>query len=685
MGILSKILGIIQNRYRGNIHLACTYGVVMILLYAFYRARVYLYIQELHPQVHLRGFWEYAALSFHYDSIVIVFSLTAILVILIALDGNKKTKYAALSFFSVLFIFFILFSIDFFRVYQTTFQKNFAGREHFSGLGSIIGSAIAEFSTEFYLLFFILAPFTVIIGELLRRIETDIDIAGYIRSAPKRKRRAAILIIPAVLAFFMLSFALTSPYVPAASFRDRYEKVDAGRFMAMLHEFSMNPVYNLFSGRANGDTAAAGYELLGGLFSFGLNTDSLATELTHGLSNAIPRGKRYNIILYFFESTPYKYYDLKIGNRLLLSNWHRLGKNSLNFRKHFANYPLSANALMSVFTSAYDMNTKDMAIQRYPDIALRTMPEILKDHGYQTCLIHTGNLAYAGQRSFLKNRKIDDIIEYKQLIKLSPYNSDVGWGVDDRAMIGPAIDFMRKHRDSPHLLVLMPVNPHHPYAIPDESFDISSEDMEDFHESMSLWNNYRNSLYYSDACLGMLIDRLERAGLMEDTLLFLFSDHGEAFYQHRMNYNHPLYLYNENVHIPFIIYNKKLFPYPQYFNGITRHIDILPTVLDILGIPGSSEQEGLSILAPHREQMALLHTSWKDDYMGVVDQRWKYIVRTDSGIEELYDLEQDPDEKKNISLKHPDLVNRYRSFVGKARLYKSEYYRRILEKEMPVN
>jgi lipoteichoic acid synthase len=406
----------------------------------------------------------------------------------------------------------------------------------------------------------------------------------------------------------------------------------------------------------------------------------MATGRSYGRLDIIPRPKKYNIILYFFESTPYKYYDIKIGNTYLVGTWHRLEKNSVNFRNHYANYPLSANALMTVLTSAYDMNSKDMVIQKYPDIRLHTLPEILKERGYMTCLIHTGGLGYAGQKRFLMHRKFDEIIEYNQLVKLPPYNRQVGWGVDERAMIGPALEFMKKNPGSPRLLVLMPVNPHHPYAIPDDTFRISHQASDDQNDKKRHWHNYCNSLYYSDASLGMLIDELERAGLMENTLLFLFADHGEAFYQHRMNYNHPLYIYDENVHVPFLIYNKRLINSPEYITCISRHIDILPTILDILGIPGSPEQEGVSLLSPRREQMALLHTSWKDDYTGIVDQQWKYIYRTDNGIEEMYDLYEDPDEKNNIVLKHPDLAERYRSFISGARQYKNEYFRRILAK-----
>jgi arylsulfatase A-like enzyme len=474
---------------------------------------------------------------------------------------------------------------------------------------------------------------------------------------------------------------MTDPAIPADTFKARYKKDQTRKYMSILQEFSMNPVYNLVTGEASISTAGiaetdAGHKP----FSYRLNTDSMLNAIRYRRQGSIPRFKKYNIILYFFESTPYKYYEKKINGNYVIDSWHRLEKNSINFRNHYANYPLSANALISVLASAYDLNSKDMLIQKYPDIKLQTLSEILKGHGYRTCLIHTGGLGYAGQQRFLKNRKIDSVIDYKQLIRVKPYNRQVGWGVDERAMIRPGIEFIKNDAAKPYLLIFMPVNPHHPYAIPDKKFQITGDVPEDVDYRTRNWLNYLNSLHYADASLGLLIRELERESLMDDTLLFLFADHGEAFYQHKMNYNHPLYLYDENVHVPFLIYNKRIFTSPAYYDGVTRHIDILPTILDILGIAQSPEQEGIPILASHREQRALLHTSWKDDYMGVVDGNWKYICRTADQLEELYNLVSDPDETNNLAPQYMNLTLHFRAFIKKARQYKNDYYQRILKK-----
>ncbi len=66
--------------------------------------------------------------------------------------------------------------MEFFRVYETSFQKNYAGKEHFSGLGNVLDSALAEFSFEFYVLFFLLSALVMAMNIALYRWEKKTDI-----------------------------------------------------------------------------------------------------------------------------------------------------------------------------------------------------------------------------------------------------------------------------------------------------------------------------------------------------------------------------------------------------------------------------------------------------------------------------------------------------------------------------
>ncbi|MBN1496257.1 MAG: sulfatase-like hydrolase/transferase [Spirochaetes bacterium] len=658
----------LSERYACCTRLLLFTAILVFLMHLFYRIRIYRYILSLHPDISFQGFTGYLHYSLPHDSMILFWSIAALLLILLPTTGIERLKYIVSGTFSLLFIFFMLFSMEFFRVYQTTFQKDFTGKEHFTGLGNVLDSALAEFSLEFYILLFTLSALSFLAIWLIYRHEEKTGAAPCTATPPGFIARTSV---PAAAVISLLVGIFTGLV--------QSEKSGNSHAAALMHEFAINPLYDLLSCGPSGPEKKSPFHTYWEKhFSFGLNTESIESSRRCERIDSIPRPKKYNIILYFFESTPRKYYDLKVNGRTVLQTWHRLEKNSLSFKRHYANYPLSANALLSVFTSAYDHNSKAMVIQEHPDIGLRTLPEILKSRGYRTCLIHTGDLAYAGQKRFLQKRGFDALIERKQLIGIPPYTQVVGWGIDDRAMIWPATSFIRKDPGKPFFMIFLPVNPHHPYAIPEDVSRILDEPEGNPDGRGSSWHNYLNSLHYADLTLGMLVDELERQGLMHNTLLFLFADHGEAFYQHRMNYNHPLFIYEENIHIPFLVYNRTLFPSTENVDSVSRHIDILPTILDILGIQPSPMREGVSLLSPRREQMALIHTSWKDDYMGIVDRQWKYIRRTDDGLEELYDLDRDPDEKNNMAVTRREIAGRYRYYIMSSRAYRDEYYRRVL-------
>jgi arylsulfatase A-like enzyme len=396
---------------------------------------------------------------------------------------------------------------------------------------------------------------------------------------------------------------------------------------------------------------------------------------------AVRKG-RYNVILYFFESTSWSYYGLEEGGESVLPAMRSLARNGLLLKNHYANYPLSANMLYSVLSSKYSMYGKSMIFHDYYDADVRTIPEILSEAGYATCLIHTGDLLYASRDKFLANRGIDKLILYKDLIKSPGYKGDVGWGADERLMIEPAVEWI-KAQDSPYLLMLAPVNPHHPYAVPDDFPKLVDAGEAGIGEGERNWRNYLNSLHFADAAMGELVARLEAEGLMENTVFVMITDHGEAFYQHRGNYNHPLFIYEENVHVPAIVYSKALFPSGLETASITRHIDILPSVLDLLGIEDGVPRDGESIFSRSREKMAVVHTSWNDELMGVRDGRWKYILRVKDSREELFDLEADPLERDDLAGERPSVAERYRKVTEDAIAYMLQESRDIVRRDRP--
>ena len=92
-------------------------------------------------------------------------------------------------------------------------------------------------------------------------------------------------------------------------------------------------------------------------------------------------------------------------------------------------------------------------------------------------------------------------------------------------------------------LTYLPIAGHHPYETPEPGpFPERAES-----------DRYLNALHYADASLGALLRGLRDRGLDRNALFVVFGDHGQAFGRHQGNYGHTLFLYEENIRVPYLI------------------------------------------------------------------------------------------------------------------------------------
>lgn len=381
------------------------------------------------------------------------------------------------------------------------------------------------------------------------------------------------------------------------------------------------------------------------------------------------RGFGRNVILYYLESTPFSVLGKKVQGRELTPNLNQLSKKSLIFTRHYANFPLSINAFYNSFCSAYALPDGAWISLVLPDFPVPCLSEVLAPQGYRSVVLHAGYLGYAKQKRFLEHRHIDLMLDAESLKRL-PYEKGMGpWGAaDERAMLKPLIEFAQREK-SPFLALLFAFAPHHPYNVP-----------EDFPEPFSAEPGlkksqvrYFNSLHFADMAFGEILSGLEKHGILQNSILIVFGDHGEAFYEHAGNYNHPFFLYEENVHVPMLIWYDGVTP--QEIMRVTSHVDILPTVLDLLDRQNlaSPLHVGKSMLRHGAQSLAHLQAYWQEEFSGVVGERFKYI-RKETGAEELFDLLSDSAERVNLAPKLSQVAEKYRRLTLRAFAQKKRYY-----------
>lgn len=205
------------------------------------------------------------------------------------------------------------------------------------------------------------------------------------------------------------------------------------------------------------------------------------------------------------------------------------------------------------------------------------------------------------------------------------------------------------------------------------------DDSADFGSSYS--DIYDNAIHWVDANLGTLVAVLQQEELMERTLLVVASDHGEAFGEHGIE-GHARDLYRETSHVPL------LFALPfRLEEGIevstpVENVDIWPTVFDLMGMPPRQGTRGRSLVPlieaaargaengdQVRPRFSHLDQTWGQrnakpkPLVSVIDDGYRFFRQTVDGTEELYDVEADPYEQKDITDRHPEVVERLRGMV----------------------
>ena len=192
---------------------------------------------------------------------------------------------------------------------------------------------------------------------------------------------------------------------------------------------------------------------------------------------------------------------------------------------------------------------------------------------------------------------------------------------------------------------------------------------------------YDASLWGVDQRIGRILEALEKRGLLENTWIFFTADHGEELGDHNAYYYHGASIYNAVLHIPFIAAGPGV-PAGRRLACLVQNVDLSATVMDLAGVEPPPLTEGIPLTAvlegkaddPGREFYA---AEWQAAIYAYSDGRYKYIFNPGGTCPkkppfiavggsfkyerfELYDLEADPGERRNILEGHKDTAKALR-------------------------
>jgi arylsulfatase A-like enzyme/Flp pilus assembly protein TadD len=182
---------------------------------------------------------------------------------------------------------------------------------------------------------------------------------------------------------------------------------------------------------------------------------------------------------------------------------------------------------------------------------------------------------------------------------------------------------------------------------------------------------YDGEVAYVDRELGRLFEAIGKKSPADKTLIAILSDHGESLGDHG-EFTHGVFLYESTMELAFLMKGPGV-PAGLRVKQQARTIDLLPTVLDLLGGRATPETQGVSLVPafggkPAGTDYSYAETLYPKMNMGwtelraVRTNRWKYIRAPKP---ELYDLEKDRDESSNVIGQHPEEVRKLEDYLKK--------------------
>ena len=377
----------------------------------------------------------------------------------------------------------------------------------------------------------------------------------------------------------------------------------------------------------------------------------------------------------------------------------------------------------AIMTSLYPSSTgvKDFTDQL--PVTATTLAEVYREAGYAT-------VAYS---SVLFTGKFTNLHQGFEELHESTSTDDKAYPAKTaREYVDRAVEWIERHPDTPFFMFLHVFDPHDPFlprapydtiwadATKKEHHEQQLEDLRkviddplmkafgmptrsemekggvdpaEFVSHDKDW--YDGSIRGMDAEVARLIERLRTLGIEKQTQIAFTSDHGEEFIEHGRMF-HGQTVYGELAHVPLMLYRPGTVPAGLKIAETVRSIDLMPTLLDLSGLPipeGIQGQSLVPLMAAVRDAAsggsaseAAQALGWEPrpavtekaktamaggpppretESYGIVSDNWKLVhnvIRTDDGPEfELYKHADDPLDSANVAEQNPGVVERLKA------------------------
>jgi arylsulfatase A-like enzyme len=348
----------------------------------------------------------------------------------------------------------------------------------------------------------------------------------------------------------------------------------------------------------------------------------------------------------------------------------RLAHSGVRFERHLAQSSWTKSSMASLWTGLYPART---GITRFDDVipdAARMAAELLREAGFQTVgLYRNGWVAptFGFEQGF-------DVYQRPVPNPLPPNvrreNPTLSAKSTDDGLIEAAQEFLRVNGQHRWFLYLHLMDLHeYIYDKASALFGASYSD------------SYDNSIRWTDGSIEILLETLSEWGFLENTIIAVASDHGEAFLERGFE-GHARRVYRESTEVPFLLSLPFRLEPGVVVKARTSNVDVWPTILELLGLEPPPGIDGRSRLPDilsiasgqtpddgRQATIADLDQNWgkrgSDPLatIAVVEGALRYVRVEGAGgrLEQLFDASDDPRELRDRAAEEPETLERLRA------------------------
>lgn len=376
-----------------------------------------------------------------------------------------------------------------------------------------------------------------------------------------------------------------------------------------------------------------------------------------------------------------------------------LAEGGVRYTRAYVPYSVCSPSRAAFLTGLYTRQTGHIGLathrfSMYRDF--KTMPAYFQQAGYFT--------GFLGKTHVNPERVVEDFVDHRAI-----RNANFGKTISIETYAKEAAVVMQKaaEQNKPFLLVINYADAHRSFVkkskhgFPNKLVDAAVPPLpwigSDSPHLRQELQNYFNCMNRLDEGIGMVLDQLKKAGAQDNTLIVYISDHGADFPRGKGS------IYEHGTRIPMIVNDPKRFAKGKVEDSMVSTIDILPTMLQAAGLPVPKHLPGIALQdidsgkATPRKHIHTFTTGSSPNLLyvqfGIRDDRYKLVYNPDRSLNrlaasryknsklpkeqhvpsflhppeyELFDLQQDPNEWKNLadSAEHQQILQRLLKAMG---------------------